>query len=882
MSGTGSNLNVGVAADTRQLEQGMARAKAAVQDFSTTASQTSAGLNQASASAQNATASLQGMGQSAQGVAKDLLAAGTAGTQGAFAQIPGVTAEMNAGFSAMQAIASRIPGVFGLVGAAAMAAAAGVAYLTLRTREYNQAAQGVFSAAMMQGRNADFARMQAESAAGAMTKLGTLSLSEAMKIAGAIGMLPGITEETRGALLRLAPALHEAFRATTGGDATKTAEEIAKVFQSTQSVTKFVQENALVAGGEVARFNEALGDTTGAKMQELAIAGLDRRWGQSVTNLGNLRAEYKKWVDEFMASGKLGQVGQLPDLSFEAFQRQRNGLGGSLSDLRPVDMPVPQSLRDYLQIAGQIQSSERELMQLQSQRGVIQARIADAGTDAERRLLQSQLRQIDQQIQLNKAKGDTSWELEQRAALERERNAVLDRVTDAKRARTEILRVEEKFWLDASRVAGLTQSQITTAETNAAAARRQLRMLELQDMAAAGKTGAADAKRAEAERVAALVQEVRLRGQLTNGEIQTRKSQLDEEVAAGRMSHAQATADFAEFVQAKRLLQLQGLNDALAQVPEESAAARALAGQKLEIEQQLTRQLAQLRAADARDAARQAQEQARIYEQAFSGIESSFKSSITGLIAGTTTWAKATQGIMQSIIGGFVDLGMRMVGRWLVTQLAMSRISSEATAQRVAMDQTAGNSGWGALLASWLGLEAGKTGATAAGVATRTAITVSGTMTEKAAEKAAAMTSIGGDAAAAAAGAYKAVVGIPIIGPILAPAAAAVAFAAVMAFGGMIPSFDAGTMNVPADMTARIHKGEMIVPASVAGAWRAGQAARGFDGGFGGGGITINPTMVVQPVDAASFVGRMKQHGRDMAIIIKRELALNPSSRPTH
>ena len=44
------------------------------------------------------------------------------------------------------------------------------------------------------------------------------------------------------------------------------------------------------------------------------------------------------------------------------------------------------------------------------------------------------------------------------------------------------------------------------------------------------------------------------------------------------------------------------------------------------------------------------------------------------------------------------------------------------------------------------------------------------------------------DAAAAARGAYKAIVGIPIVGPILAPVAAAAAFAAVEAFeaGGVV------------------------------------------------------------------------------------------------
>ena len=64
-----------------------------------------------------------------------------------------------------------------------------------------------------------------------------------------------------------------------------------------------------------------------------------------------------------------------------------------------------------------------------------------------------------------------------------------------------------------------------------------------------------------------------------------------------------------------------------------------------------------------------------------------------------------------------------------------------------------------------------------------------------------------GDAGRAAAGAYAAVAGIPIIGPVLAPAAAAVAFGAVETFG----SFDVGGY-VNSSGLAMIHAGEESVP----------------------------------------------------------------------
>jgi len=49
--------------------------------------------------------------------------------------------------------------------------------------------------------------------------------------------------------------------------------------------------------------------------------------------------------------------------------------------------------------------------------------------------------------------------------------------------------------------------------------------------------------------------------------------------------------------------------------------------------------------------------------------------------------------------------------------------------------------------------------------------------------KSAALKQIAHDAAKAASGAYQAVVGIPYVGPFLAPPAAALAYAATMAFG---------------------------------------------------------------------------------------------------
>jgi hypothetical protein len=73
----------------------------------------------------------------------------------------------------------------------------------------------------------------------------------------------------------------------------------------------------------------------------------------------------------------------------------------------------------------------------------------------------------------------------------------------------------------------------------------------------------------------------------------------------------------------------------------------------------------------------------------------------------------------------------------------------------------------------------------------------------------------------AAAGAYKAVVGIPYVGPFLAPAAAGVAFAATAAFGGSVSSARGG-YDIPAGVNpmTQLHEREMVLPQKQADAVR--------------------------------------------------------------
>lgn len=132
-------------------------------------------------------------------------------------------------------------------------------------------------------------------------------------------------------------------------------------------------------------------------------------------------------------------------------------------------------------------------------------------------------------------------------------------------------------------------------------------------------------------------------------------------------------------------------------------------------------------------------------------------------------------------------------------------------------------------------------------------------------------------AASAAQAVFDNVAQIPYVGWILAPPAAAAAFAAVMAFG----SFADGAYNVPSDMVAQIHAGEMIVPASISSQIRAGansgippfmssisgSGGQGTSGGQGGSN-PISITFQVQAIDSQGIANFFKSNAASLSTTI--------------
>jgi hypothetical protein len=340
------------------------------------------------------------------------------------------------------------------------------------------------------------------------------------------------------------------------------------------------------------------------------------------------------------------------------------------------------------------------------------------------------------------------------------------------------------------------------------------------------------------------------------------------------------------------------------------------------LEQQHAKEVAALNAQMAQANRQTAQANEREWQQAFSSIGSAGERAVTGLVTGTETFRRAELQVANSVVESAMSLGSKLVEQWAATELAKSFATDSGVAQRVAAEQAEGNTGLGTILARWVGLETAKTSATTAGATTRaaadsgggflseisgiltkwlgletakTAATDAGATTRATAESAtaaagtatvaaAARADIAAAAAVAASWAFadSAALGPP--GLAAAPGAAAGAEASVMAFQAAVPALAVGAWNVPGDMLAQIHEGEMVVPQTFAEGMRsaasAGGTSAGTAGGEGGAGGT-SVSISLSAIDTQSGIAFLRSNSAAIARMIATQVSRNPSLRPT-
>lgn len=228
---------------------------------------------------------------------------------------------------------------------------------------------------------------------------------------------------------------------------------------------------------------------------------------------------------------------------------------------------------------------------------------------------------------------------------------------------------------------------------------------------------------------------------------------------------------------------------------------------------------------------------------------------IQSLMNGTLTWSNATKAVLADMGAFALQSATKELQGWL-------RIQAIKLARKLGFV--------GAETAAEASGQAAQTGATIAGEATRTSVTAAGGLTRLGLKAAEAVKGIMMSAWEAMAGAFKAMVSIPYIGPVLAVGAGAAAFGLVAGLAGKIKSARGG-YDIPSGVNpvTQLHEDEMVLPSQHANTIREMGKAMRSGASFGaaaaaeGGGA--GPTINISAIDAKSIQRLFKNNGRAVA-----------------
>jgi hypothetical protein len=188
------------------------------------------------------------------------------------------------------------------------------------------------------------------------------------------------------------------------------------------------------------------------------------------------------------------------------------------------------------------------------------------------------------------------------------------------------------------------------------------------------------------------------------------------------------------------------------------------------------------------------------FNSTFAPIKSAFGSTIQGILQGTTTLKQGMKNAFQSIALSYTqslaNMAMDEAAHWLWQLLGFETKEMAMVGHKVTS-------------------ETAQSAATTTGETTRVAAKTAGVAEGYAVQTASALSSVAKNAAVAASGAFAATAAIPYVGPVLAPIAAATAYAATMMYAPLAASFG-GEWDVPQDRLNLVHKNETILPATIA------------------------------------------------------------------
>ncbi|WP_436462745.1 phage tail protein [Acinetobacter seifertii] len=247
------------------------------------------------------------------------------------------------------------------------------------------------------------------------------------------------------------------------------------------------------------------------------------------------------------------------------------------------------------------------------------------------------------------------------------------------------------------------------------------------------------------------------------------------------------------------------------------------------------------------------------FEAKFGGFTSRlsnlWEQGIQSLMNGTLTWSNATKAVLADMGAFALQSATKELQGWL-------RIQAIKLARKLGFV--------GAETAAEASGQAAQTGATIAGEATRTGVTAAGGLARLGLKAAEAIKGIMMSAWEAMAGAFKAMVAIPYVGPILAVGAGAAAFGLVAGLAGKIKSARGG-YDIPSGVNpvTQLHEDEMVLPSQHANTIREMGKALRSGASFGAAAVAegrgAGPTINISAIDAKSIQRLFKSNGRAVA-----------------
>lgn len=313
--------------------------------------------------------------------------------------------------------------------------------------------------------------------------------------------------------------------------------------------------------------------------------------------------------------------------------------------------------------------------------------------------------------------------------------------------------------------------------------------------------------------------------QIMRMELDTRKQTLDAEVAAGKISATQAIQIEKQLTSELYAEDLQRLQNELSTLDQRSVEYARVSDQIKVIKAQEIAELAALDHQYASDSSKSSQQDVKGWESAVDEIENAESGMVRDILT-------KRQGLSADLL----QVGSNLITREISDDLkaVTTRLAFHESAQASEKALQQGGYLYHLLMqtqstTATTAAQSAQTAAVASGVTAQNTARASGQAAGKAMQSSLAVSTVTSDAAQAAAGAIASVASIPIVGWAMAPAAGQAAFAATMAYAPAA-SLAVGTFDVPQDMAANIHKGEMVVPRTFAEGIRSAMSGPGGTG----------------------------------------------------